>query len=269
MTIPDQELMAMLDGKVLSFEHRLKPFESLTRKIDVKAKLFLLEPEVAGKSITDILAYRLICSEKDLIGRARILSERIPESGFSLRKINNYFGSGSNYEGLHFVFSNGTIHFEMQFHTQESLRILTMNTQDYWVNRAETVSQGLRDITNEWMIKKWDGFTRPDDYELFPVSTSEAGIWNYYVYASCLDDRPLLEEAGPLFRLKGTRAERYEGKGRWTVPPFAGEVWLDTTGAGGDWADVVKVTHDEAEQVSKRLFPGEGLSIKNVRPEGN
>ena len=80
-------------------------------------------------------------------------------------------------------------------------------------------------------------------------------MWKYYVYANCLVDKPLLEKADSLFRVDGYDVERYEGGGRWIVSPYSGEILLDISGAGGNWADVDIITAEEAEQVKKRLFP--------------
>ncbi|MBP7197000.1 MAG: hypothetical protein KBA05_06280 [Anaerolineaceae bacterium] len=67
-----------------------------------------------------------------------------------------------------------------------------------------------------------------------------------------------------LFRVKGVHVERYAGLERWIVPPFAGQVLLDISGAGGGWATIDEVTPEEAEEIKRQLFDKDGNRIAPV-----
>jgi len=53
------------------------------------------------------------------------------------------------------------------FHTEESYRIKSLNHEDYEVNRSSNVSKELKDLTDEWMKKQWEGFIRPKNYDYY------------------------------------------------------------------------------------------------------
>ena len=72
------------------------------------------------------------------------------------------------------------------------------------------------------------------------------------------------DEIFNLYRIKGYTVERYAGLGRWIVPPFAGQVLLDISGAGGGWATIDEVTPEEAEEIKRQLFDKDGDRIAPV-----
>jgi len=72
------------------------------------------------------------------------------------------------------------------------------------------------------------------------------------------------DEIFNLYRIKGYTVERYAGLGRWIVPPFAGQVLLDISGAGGGWATIDEVTPEEAEEIKRQLFDKDGNRIAPV-----
>jgi hypothetical protein len=72
------------------------------------------------------------------------------------------------------------------------------------------------------------------------------------------------DEIFNLYRIKGYTVERYAGLGRWIVPPFAGQVLLDISGAGGGWATIDEVTPEEAEDIKRQLFDKDGNRIVPV-----
>ena len=72
------------------------------------------------------------------------------------------------------------------------------------------------------------------------------------------------DEIFNLYRIKGYTVERYAGHGRWIVPPFAGQVLLNISGAGGGWATIDEVMPEEAEDIKRQLFDKEGNRIAPV-----
>ena len=72
------------------------------------------------------------------------------------------------------------------------------------------------------------------------------------------------DEIFNLYRIKGYTVERYAGLGRWIVPPFAGQVLLNISGAGGGWATIDEVMPEEAEDIKRQLFDKEGNRIAPV-----
>ena len=72
------------------------------------------------------------------------------------------------------------------------------------------------------------------------------------------------DEIFNLYRIKGYTVERYAGLGLWIVPPFAGQVFLDISGAGGGWATIDEVTPEEAEDIKRQLFDKDGNRIVPV-----
>lgn len=71
-------------------------------------------------------------------------------------------------------------------------------------------------------------------------------------------DEPEFGVALALFRIKGVEVERYAGLDRWIVPPFAGQVLLDISGAGGGWAGIDEVRPEEEEEIKRQLFDKDG-----------
>lgn len=81
-------------------------------------------------------------------------------------------------------------------------------------------------------------------------------MWKYYKFGKpVLPSHPDFGRAYALYRVDGRDVERYEGNERWMVSPYRGEILLDLSGAGGNWANYTEITAEEAEQVKKRLFP--------------
>ena len=72
------------------------------------------------------------------------------------------------------------------------------------------------------------------------------------------------DEIFNLYRIKGYTVERYAGLERWIVPPFAGQVLLNISGAGGGWATIDEVTPEEAEEIKRQLFDKDGNRIAPV-----
>jgi len=72
------------------------------------------------------------------------------------------------------------------------------------------------------------------------------------------------DEIFNLYRIKGYSVERYAGLERWIVPPFAGQVLLNISGAGGGWATIDEVTPEEAEDIKRQLFDKDGNRIAPV-----
>ena len=72
------------------------------------------------------------------------------------------------------------------------------------------------------------------------------------------------DEIFNLYRIKGYTVERYAGLGRWIVPPFAGQVLLNISGAGGGWATIDEVMPEEAEDIKRQLFDKQGNRIAPV-----
>jgi len=167
MTTSLGNLVQGLDGHLAGLDFRIKSESSLARKITEISQTRGIPAADAIKLVTDSLRYTAIFSEKDLVEKARTITTGLAGNGYSIKKIRNYFGSGTNYEGLHLVFSNGDITFELQFHTEESYRIKSLNHEDYEVNRSSNVSKELKDLTDEWMKKQWEGFIRPKNYDYY------------------------------------------------------------------------------------------------------
>lgn len=167
MTTSLGKLVRDLDGHLAGLEFRTKSESSLARKITKLSQKRGITTADAAALIKDGLRYTAVFSEKDLVDKARNITASMAANGYSVKKIRNYFGSGSNYEGLHLVFSNGEVTFELQFHTEESYRIKSLNHYDYEVNRSWNVSKALKDLTDEWMIKQWEGFVRPSNYDYY------------------------------------------------------------------------------------------------------
>ena len=88
-------------------------------------------------------------------------------------------------------------------------------------------------------------------------------MWKYYKRYNPSGSGLIVNVYG-LFRVKGVYVERYAGLERWIVPPFAGQVLLDISGAGGGWATIDEVTPEEAEDIKRQLFDKEGNRIAPV-----
>jgi len=143
MTTSLGRLVRDLDGHLAGLEFRIKSESSLARKITAYAKESGNSLEVAARGITDGLRYTAVFSEKDFVDKARNITASMAGNGYSVTKIRNYFGS------------------------EESYRIKSLNHYDYEVNRSGNVSKALKDLTDEWMKKQWEGFVRPENYDYY------------------------------------------------------------------------------------------------------
>ena len=90
-------------------------------------------------------------------------------------------------------------------------------------------------------------------------------MWKFYkIVNPVAPGDPEFGIALALFRVKGYSVERYAGLERWIVPPFAGQVLLDISGAGGGWATIDEVMPEEAEDIKRQLFDKQGNRIAPV-----
>ena len=89
-------------------------------------------------------------------------------------------------------------------------------------------------------------------------------MWKYFKRWFYSKSDPEYGKAYALYRVDGIRVERYDGLERWIVPPFAGQVLLDISGAGGGWATIDEVTPEEAEEIKKQLFDEMGNRIPPI-----
>ena len=151
-------------GRMEGLKHRLKGEDSLARKITSIGIEEGITPRNAAGTMRDVIRYTGIFKGEELVQKAKGISDSLKGEGWQVLKVRNYFGGGGNYEGLHFVFGNGKIQMEMQFHTEESFRIKMANHYDYEVYRTTGASKVIKTWTDSLMMDNWAGFTPPDGY---------------------------------------------------------------------------------------------------------
>lgn len=130
-----KELEKITDARLVGLDHRLKTFDSLSRKltkvvIDDKVPVFL-----AAQKIHDVLRYTLTLDADNYSENIPSALSFLTNKGYVVTKFNNAWG-GKYYQGINvqLLSPQGTT-FELQFHTPQSFAIKQASHAVYEIRR--------------------------------------------------------------------------------------------------------------------------------------
>lgn len=158
-----QTLTKAAGGELVGLEHRLKKRASMLRKI----RLQVPKRAIADVVISDALRYTMrVEDEPDGLHVSTIINvvKSLEGEGHKVVKIKNYWPKGDNYSGVNSVFKSPSgLLWELQFHTQDSLRIQKLTRDAYEeLRQADTSVERKRELF-EQMSLYWDEVELPMD----------------------------------------------------------------------------------------------------------
>ncbi|CBJ40587.1 Type III effector protein (Skwp3) (plasmid) [Ralstonia solanacearum CMR15] len=104
--------------------HVFKKPASTHRKIEALRHRHGLPPEQAAARVRDALRYEVVLQHEGFVASVQWVSRQLQSQGLEVMRINNAFATANTtYAGLNMNLRSGPHHFEIQFHTPDSLRI--------------------------------------------------------------------------------------------------------------------------------------------------
>lgn len=90
----------------------------------------------------------------------------IKKKGYDIIKVKNSWEENSPYKGINTVLKKGNFYFEMQYHTEKSLKIKEINHKFYEEKRLYTTSKKRKDELDKIMINNSKTIPKPNRVEL-------------------------------------------------------------------------------------------------------
>jgi hypothetical protein len=154
-------------GTLKGLNHRLKTHSSIVSKIKRYQDELGVGPEEASLNVSDAVRYTIVFEPDDLVDKATEMQEQLEQAGWTKydHKWKNYYTSSGPYRGYNTMYVNKEgLRFELQFHTEESLRRKRLSHELYVQYRE--LAKGLeRALLEKQAAGVWDGFIAPEDYE--------------------------------------------------------------------------------------------------------
>jgi len=162
----------LTNGKLENLEFSLKSEDSTARKIAgyLKDNPNLTANE-AAQNVTDSLRYTIIYDDTNFTDNIIESQKMLDSEGYKPLKMKNYFGSNQEggYQGYNTVWTDKQgNNVELQYHTEESLRIKEDTHLIYQKARVETDPDEITRMIQE-MDGKWNDFTPPTNYNALPA----------------------------------------------------------------------------------------------------
>jgi len=121
-----QTLAELSGGNLTGLEHAVKSAESLQNKIERDMLEKGISAQEAASEINDRNRYTLVLNDEAFVENVQRVQAELEKQGWSQydEKYKNFFASGDNYDGYNtVVIHESGQRFELQFHTEDSLRI--------------------------------------------------------------------------------------------------------------------------------------------------
>lgn len=147
-------------GFMMGLENRLKTQESLARKLDTKSKAKGLSVEQYGTKIADALRYTMIAPENNYGKATQDTIDSFRRQGYTV-EVENTWKPGSTYKGINTNLSRDGLTFELQFHTEESMRVKTAQHGLYEIERDPTKTPEERAAATAQMRANSDAMLSP------------------------------------------------------------------------------------------------------------
>jgi hypothetical protein len=111
-------------GRMEGLEHRLKGRVSLARKIHGDVIEKGVSSMDAARQINDSVRYTMMLPHGDYTDGIMFVRRTLESEGFVIRNVKNFWVPGNDYKGVHFIVADPKgVLFELQFHTDESMRV--------------------------------------------------------------------------------------------------------------------------------------------------
>lgn len=158
-------------GELSGLDYRLKGKESLERKIVDKSVKKGLEREEYAKNITDALRYTNVSDSKTFTNDFYIVKNQLETKGYKMIEVSNSIADEfAEYRGINTLVKTPKGYtFELQFHTEESLKIKEINHKLYEEQRKsgkseeEKMKLGMEMIRNAQSIHTPNGADKIKD----------------------------------------------------------------------------------------------------------
>ena len=123
---------------MIGLDHRLKSIKSIRRKLRLRAGELGSPRDV---ELNDTLRYTFLIDDDPLGSHTKAVAtilKAFEKNGHKVSRVKNYWPKGDNYSGINTVLeSESGLLWELQFHTQGSLRVKTETRALYEEFRAE------------------------------------------------------------------------------------------------------------------------------------
>ena len=165
-----EELSEETGARLSGLKHRVKPLNSMKRKVIADAKEQNITHAEAVEGITDVLRYTMVYDKpEEFTQDVKDVESSLKSKGYKRydSKYKNYFGPDSVYEGYNTVWTNPSGRtFELQFHTETSLKIKEVNHKLYQKFRVSDNEAERASLINQ-MINNWRApeYIRPAGFE--------------------------------------------------------------------------------------------------------
>ena len=94
----------------------------------------------AFNKLKDIIRYTIQLPEDKFYDKYIQVNMLIKKKGYDIIKLKNSWEDNSPYKGINTVLKKGNLCFEMQYHTEKSLKVKEINHKLYEEERLETTS---------------------------------------------------------------------------------------------------------------------------------
>lgn len=168
-----QELSDEKGGRLAGLNHRLKDEASFLRKVKADAADKGIGMDEAAEQINDAVRYTMVFeSPEEFANSVKATEASMFQKGYKRydHKRKNFFSESvgdRTYEGYNTVWiSPAGDTFELQFHTEQSLKIKSINHDIYKIARQST-DQAERARLVQQMIDNWRSpeYSRPANYQ--------------------------------------------------------------------------------------------------------
>lgn len=189
--ITDDMLRSVPEGcRLDGLAHRMKSPGSLAAKIGRKAER---DPDASpydvSAGITDLLRYTGVApSAADVVPMARKAVRRLKRRGWTMVEAESSYVAGNPYKGLHTVLRHRETgqEVELQFHSEESIKVKGEWHQAYEVLRDDDRSRAERDQAYKAMASAWAAVPTPPGLDELVLGGLEV---THKVYPNLYDKR--------------------------------------------------------------------------------
>lgn len=154
-------------GKMVGLDFKVKSKESIARKLNSKSNADAADPRETIKEMYDLNRYTMQFETANMTTGIKTTFNTLKNEGYTVVRVKNTLkNEKAAYRGVNCVIrdSSGS-HFELQFHTKESLEIKEVNHRLYEKQRLDTTSReekfnlGIEMSNNAAKIKTPDGIS--------------------------------------------------------------------------------------------------------------
>lgn len=143
---------------------RIKSPDSLARKIADRRKLKAMPPHRVADELTDLVRYTVACQGPErLVADTEATVQALRQRGWTVTEVQHAYAAGNPYKGLHLLLRNPDgWTCEVQFHSEQSLRVKDANHVDYEIERDISRPWSERAAAHARMVERSQSLPTPD-----------------------------------------------------------------------------------------------------------